>query len=49
MSIKVKESQKQTRGDNVRVSDIIEEFIMGKIWSKRRFLLFADFFIYVLL
>lgn len=27
MSIKVKESQKQTRGDNVRVSDIIEEFI----------------------
>ena len=25
--IKVKESQKQTRGDNVRVSDIIEEFI----------------------
>lgn len=27
MSIKVKESQEQTRGDNVRVSDIIEEFI----------------------
>ena len=27
MSIKVKESQKPTRGDNVRVSDIIEEFI----------------------
>lgn len=27
MSIKVKESQKQIRGDNVRVSDIIEEFI----------------------
>lgn len=27
MSIKVKESQKQTRSDNVRVSDIIEEFI----------------------
>ena len=27
MSIKVIESQKHTRGDNVRVSDIIEEFI----------------------
>ena len=27
MSIKVKEIQKKTRGDNVRVSDIIEEFI----------------------